>query len=366
MEPLDGRHARSPPSPSNDTQRGKARRALLALAAVTAAGAMAWGAWWWLAGRFIESTDDAYLQADSLTVAPKISGYVAQVLVADNQPVHRGDVLVRLDGRKYRAAADETSATITAREADQAKAEADLTQQDASIAEARAQLLGAQADALHAEAEVKRYAPLARSGAETQERLAELTNEQARAQSTLAARQAALRSAQSRYATLQAQVQQAKAQLGVARASDAQARLDFNDAEVRSPIDGRVGDRGVRLGQYVQPGTRLLTVVPLQALYLSANFKETQIGSMRPGQAVTGHVDALPGRDLLGHIDSFSPGTGAQFALLPPANATGNFTKIVQRVPVRIRLDVPDDLQGVLLPGLSATVEVDTRGAAHG
>ncbi|MFF7706738.1 efflux RND transporter periplasmic adaptor subunit [Pseudomonas sp. NPDC007930] len=354
-----------PPAPEAQ-QRGKARRVLLGLAAVAAVGALGWGGWYWLHGRFIESTDDAYLQADSLTVAPKISGYVAEVLVADNQPVHRGDVLVRLDGRKYRAAADETSATISARQADLAKAEADLTQQDASIAEAKAQVLGAQADARHAEAEVKRYAPLARSGAETQERLAELSNQQAVAQSTLAARQAALRSAQTRYGTLQAQVLQAKAQLGVAQASDAQARLDFDDAEVRAPIDGRVGDRGVRQGQYVQPGTRLLTVVPLQALYLTANFKETQLGAMRPGQAVNVRLDALPGRELAGTVDSFSPGTGAQFALLPASNATGNFTKIVQRVPVRIRLDLPADLQGVLVPGLSATVEVDTRGAEHG
>jgi len=351
------------PEETLNGQRGKARRILLTLAGVTLLVGCSWGAWWWLTGRFIESTDDAYLQADSISVAPKISGYVAEVLVTDNQSVKRGDVLVRLDARKYQAISDEGSATIAARNADLAKAEADLLQQDSTIAEARAQLQGAEADAQHAQTEVARYAPLARSGAEPEERLAQLNNQLAQARSTVAAKQAALRSSQTRYGTLQAQLKQAQAQLGVAKASEAQNQLDVGDAVILSPLDGKVADRGVRVGQYVQPGTRLLTVVPVDAIYLTANYKETQIGEMRPGQSVTVNVDALPGRDLKGHIDSLAPGTGAQFALLPPSNATGNFTKIVQRVPVRISLDVPDDIRPALMPGLSATVKVDTRTA---
>ncbi|AVE04032.1 multidrug ABC transporter permease [Pseudomonas palleroniana] len=360
----------APPSPQvipDDTvngQRGKARRILLSIATLALLVGLGWAAWWWLSGRFIETTDDAYLQADSISVAPKISGYVAQVLVSDNQNIKRGDVLVRLDARKYQAVSDEATATIAARQADFAKAQADLVQQDSTIAEARAQLQGAQADARHAQAEVARYAPLARSGAEPQERLAQLNNQLAQARSTVAAKQAALRSSETRYGTLQAQLKQAQAQLGVAKASEAQSQLDVDDAVIRSPLDGRVADRGVRVGQYVQPGTRLLTVVPISAIYLTANYKETQIGDMRPGQSVSVHVDALPGRKLEGHIDSLSPGTGAQFALLPPSNATGNFTKIVQRVPVRIALDIPEEVRIALMPGLSATVEVDTR--THG
>lgn len=360
----------APPSPQvmpEDTlngQRGKARRILLTLAGVAVLVGVSWAAWWWITGRFIETTDDAYLQADSISVAPKINGYVAKVLVSDNQNVKRGDVLIRLDARKYQAVSDQASATIAARNADYAKAQADLVQQDSTIAEARAQLQGAEADARHAQTEVARYAPLARSGAEPEERLAQLNNQLAQARSTVAAKQAALRSSQTRYGTLQAQLKQAQAQLGVAKASEAQSQLDVDDAVIRSPLDGRVADRGVRVGQYVQPGTRLLTVVPISAIYLTANYKETQIGGMRAGQTVTVHVDALPGRDLQGHIDSLAPGTGAQFALLPPSNATGNFTKIVQRVPVRIALDVPDDLRAALMPGLSATVEVDIR--THG
>jgi membrane fusion protein (multidrug efflux system) len=349
------------PEETTNGQRGKARRILLTLASVALLVGVAWAAWWWLNGRFIESTDDAYLQADSISVAPKISGYVGEVLVADNQTVKRGDVLVRLDARKYQAVSDESSATISARNADLAKAEADLVQQDSTIAEARAQLQGAQADTQHAQTEVARYAPLARSGAEPEERLAQLNNQLAQARSTMAAKQAALRSSETRYGTLQAQLKQAQAQLGVAKASGAQSQLDVDDAVIRSPLDGRIADRGVRVGQYVQPGTRLLTVVPVDAIYLTANYKETQIGKMRAGQTVTVHVDALPGNDLHGHIDSLAPGTGAQFALLPPSNATGNFTKIVQRVPVRIVLDIADDQRAALVPGLSATVEVDTR-----
>ncbi|MFS2155741.1 HlyD family secretion protein [Pseudomonas sp. Pseusp122] len=349
------------PEPTGNGQRGKARRILLLMAAAALIGGVAWAAYWWLEGRFIETTDDAYLQADSISVAPKISGYVGEVLVVDNQNVHRGDILVRLDARKYQAATDEATATIAARQADLAKAQADLVQQDSTIAEARAQLQGAQADARHAQGEVTRYAPLARSGAEPEEHLAQLNNQSLQARATLAAKEAALRSSETRYGTLQAQLKQAQAQLGVARAQAAQSQLDVDDAVIRSPLDGRIADRGVRVGQYVQPGTRLLTVVPVSSVYLTANYKETQIGGLRSGQSVTIHVDAWPGHDLNGRVDSLSPGTGAQFALLPPSNATGNFTKIVQRVPVRIVLDVSDEQRQTLVPGLSATVDIDTR-----
>lgn len=161
----------------------------------------------------------------------------------------------------------------------------------------------------------------------------------------------------------QAQIEQAKAQLAVAQASARQAQFDIHDTVIRSASAGRVGDRAVRVGQYVQPGSRLLTLVPVQDLYLEANFKETQIGMMRPGQPARILVDTLGGTELHGTVQSLSPGTGAQFALLPPQNATGNFTKIVQRVPVRIRVEAGKEARSVLVPGLSVTVHVDTRGA---
>jgi membrane fusion protein, multidrug efflux system len=297
-----------------------------------------WGAEWWRVGRFIESTDDAYLQADSVTVAPKVSGYVVEVYVSDNQSVPAGAPLVRLDSRQYQAALAQVTATTAARRADIARSEADLSLQRANIAQARAQLEGARANDTYALAQIRRYEPLVSSGAETGERLAELRNAHDQAAATVDADKAALESAQRQIGATQAQILQARAQLA-----------------------GRVGDRSVRVGQYVQPGTRLMTIVPVQDLYLEANFKETQIGRMRAGQPATIRIDALGGADLHGTVASFAPGTGSEFALLPPQNATGNFTKIVQRVPVRIRVDAGEEARKVLVPGLSVTVKVDTR-----
>ncbi|WP_322050723.1 HlyD family secretion protein [Paraburkholderia bannensis] len=333
----------------------------LGLGALVAAGV--WGGHWWLVGRFIESTDDAYLQADSVTVAPKVSGYITDVYVADNQTVKAGDPLVKLDARQYQVALDQANATIDARAADIQHADAQLAQQRANIAQAQAQQEVARVSLRHAQDEVTRYTPLAASGAETTERLAELKSNRDQAQATLAADSAAVEAQRSQIAALTAQQAQARAQLEAARASAAQSQLDLDNTVVKSALAGRVGDRTVRVGQYVQPGTRMLTVVPVQKTYLTANFKETQIGRMRIGQPVELYVDALPGHTLHGVVDSFSPGTGAQFALLPPENATGNFTKIVQRVPVRIRLDTGPETRGVLLPGMSVTVDVDTRSA---
>jgi membrane fusion protein, multidrug efflux system len=321
-----------------------------------------WGLRWWTVGRFIESTDDAYLQADSVTIAPKVSGYVAEVYVADNQSVKAGEPLVRLDRRQYQAVLEQANATIAARRADIERGAAELLQQQASIAQARAQLQGARSAESHATEEVKRYEPLVATGAETKEKLADLQNERAQAAATVAADVAAVQAAERQPAATQAQIDQARAQLEAAEASFRQAQLDTQDTVIRSTLDGRVGDRTVRVGQYAQPGTRLMTIVPVQDVYLEANFKETQIGLMRAGQPATIHVDALPGIDLHGTVVSFSPGTGSQFALLPPQNATGNFTKIVQRMPVRIHVDAGQETRQVLVPGLSVTVHVDTRG----
>ncbi len=319
---------------------------------------------WWLVGRFIQSTDDAYLQADSVTIAPKVSGYIAEVYVTDNQSVPAGTPLVRLDSRQYQAALDQVTATAAARKADIARSEADLLLQRANIEQARAQLQGAQANESYALAQIRRYEPLVSSGAETGERLAELRNAQNQAAATLEADKAALESAERQIGATQAQILQARAQLEAAAASAESARLDAEDTVVRSSIAGRVGDRTVRVGQYVQPGTRLMTIVPVQDLYLEANFKETQIGLDESRARTTGDHPrrrALSGADLHGTVASFAPGTGSEFALLPPQNATGNFTKIVQRVPVRIHVDAGEEARKVLVPGLSVTVKVDTR-----
>jgi membrane fusion protein (multidrug efflux system) len=344
-------------------KRGSRRFVLIGLALVALIAGGIWLGHWWLVGRFIERTDDAYLQADSVTVAPKVSGYVTDVFVADNQAVKAGDPLVRLDSRQYQAALDQANATIDARNADVQHAEAQLVQQRANIAQTVAQEEVARVSLRHAQDEVARYTPLAASGAETAERLAELKSNRDQAQATVAADHAAVESARSQLGALAAALGQAHAQLEASRASAAQSQLDLEHAVIKSSIAGRIGDRTVRVGQFVQPGTRMLSVVPVQDTYLTANFKETQIGHMRIGQPVDISVDALSGHALHGVVDSFSPGTGSQFALLPAENATGNFTKIVQRVPVRIRLKTGPDTRKVLLPGMSVTVNVDTRSA---
>jgi membrane fusion protein (multidrug efflux system) len=357
---VDGETVTQVEAPAAKTGIGR-RTVLLGIGAVLLIAGIVYGVRWWTVGRFIESTDDAYLQADSVTIAPKVSGYVAEVYVVDNQTVKTGDPLVRLDRRQYQAILEQANATIAARKADIARGAAELLQQQANIAQAKAQLEGARSSQTHAIQEVKRYEPLVATGAETNEKLADLVNARNQAASQVAADVAAVQAAERQPATTQAQIEQARAQLEAAEASFRQAQLDTQDTIVRSTLDGRVGDRTVRVGQYAQPGTRFMTIVPVQDVYLEANFKETQIGLMRAGQPATIHVDALSGTDLHGTVVSFSPGTGSQFALLPPQNATGNFTKIVQRVPVRIHIDAGQETRSVLVPGLSVTVKVDTR-----
>lgn len=316
---------------------------------------------WWTLGRFVQSTNDAFLQADQVAVAPRVAGYVEQVMVSDNQQVAAGQPLVRIDARDPQAKLDQALAQVDQGKASIAQAEAQIRGQEAQIAQAQAQLSGARVNAAFAAHQVDRYAPLSQSGAETAEHLDQLrqTRDQAKAKAQAGAAQ--VLAAQRQIDTLRAQIQVAQAQMEQAQAQARQARTDLDDAVVRASIAGRVGDRGVRPGQYVQPGTRMMTLVPVQNVYLTANFKETQLGLMRPGQPVEIKIDALGGRTLKGVVDSFAPGTGAQFALIPPNNATGNFTKIVQRVAVRVRVEAPSELRPVLLPGLSAEAAVDTR-----
>ena len=348
-----------------DAAQGKPsrKRVLIAIGIVAVVVGVAWGLRWWTVGRFVETTDDAYLKADSVTIAPKVSGYITEVLVDDNQAVAAGAPLARLDARQYQASLDQAKATLDARAADIQRAQAELKQQHANAEQAKAQADVSRVSLTHAEDDVTRYRPLVATGAETAERLASLVSTRDQARATLAANLAAARSATMQIGATEAQIAQARAQMEAAQAQLNQSKLDLDDTTLLSPVAGRVGDRTIRVGQYVQPGTRLMTVVPVQSLYLEANFKETQVGRMRVGQPATLHVDALKGTELHGAVESFAPGTGAQFALLPPENATGNFTKIVQRVPVRIRVDTGPETRKVLLPGLSVTVDVDTKAA---
>ena len=340
--------------------RSRVRLGLAALAVVLVLLGLVYGVRWFTHGRFVMSTDDAYLRADMVTVAPRVSGYIDAIYVAENQNVVAGQPLLRIDVRNYEDALSQQRASVDGRLADIAAAQNQIRQQEAAVAQSEAQLTGARASVEFAREQAERYKSLRDQGAETDERYAQAVNERNQAEASVLSATANVHVAQRQLATLQSQLKQMQAQLESARAAVNTAQLNLSDTLVRASISGRIGDDGARVGQYVQPGTRLMSIVPVQSVYLIANFKETQIRRMRVGQSATVRVDALGGSEIAGRVDSFAPGTGAQFALLPPENATGNFIKIVQRVPVRLRLLPPKELADRLLPGLSATVSVDT------
>ncbi|QKR99280.1 HlyD family secretion protein [Sphingomonas sp. CL5.1] len=336
------------------------------LVATLVAGILAAGLWYLdyeQTGQYRQSTNNAYVRADFVTISPKLGGYIERVLVSDNQPVRKGQLLAVLDPRDFRSGVAEAQAQVSAAEAGIRTARRTLDEQRASIAQANAQVASAAAAAAAAANEVRRYEPLAQSGAESRERLAALVLDRDRSFANLRAQRAAAVAARRMLATQDARIGQALAQRGAAEAQLSRASIDLGSIEIRSSIDGVVADKAVRAGQFVQPGTRLMSIVPTDQIYVQANFKETQVALMRVGQPVTIKVDALDGAELRGRVASFSPGTGAQFSLLPPENATGNFTKIVQRVPVRINIEAGPEARKVLRPGLSVEVTVDTVGA---
>jgi membrane fusion protein (multidrug efflux system) len=350
------------------------RKAMLAVGAAALVGAA--GAAWILTPKAAESTDAAYVQADSAVVAPRIRGQVAEVLVRHNQPVHRGDVLLRIDPEEYDARVASATADLANAQAAVGSARAALQQFEAEQSLAAANVRAAQtliastdAQSAKADADRKRYDNLVASGAVARRDADQFRAAAVTAQSDAAHSRAALDVARNQAGVtaakrpvLQAALAQAEAAAQRAKAALDLARQDLGWAVVRAPIDGVVGDRQAEPGDYVQPGTRLMTIVPLNAVYVTADFKETQIARMLPGQHARIKVDALPGVSLKGEVDSFAPGSGSQFSLLPFEPGTGNFTKIVQRVPVRIRLDPGQPALAKLRPGLSTTVKVDLKG----
>ena len=330
------------------------------------------GALWIAAPGRSVSTDNAYLQADSSVVAPKVRGLVADVLVRHNQRVHRGDPLLRIDAEEFDARVASATAGLQDARSSVAAAQAALAALDAEEALAASNVRAAQtsirsseAQQALAEADRRRFDALIASGAvarrdaeqyRTAAVTAQANAEHSRAEFAVSRDQAAVTRA--KRLTLRANLAQAEAAVASAQAALDLAQQDQANTLVRAPIDGVVGDRQVEPGDYVQPGTRLLTVVPLDALYVIANFKETQTARMVAGQSASVEVDALPGQTLKGRVESFAPGSGSQFSLLPFEPGTGNFTKIVQRVPVRIRFDADQAALARLRPGLSSTVTV--------
>jgi membrane fusion protein, multidrug efflux system len=342
------------------SQESVKRAALALVLAVGVAGTADFGYRYVTTGRYLESTDDAYVKADSTIISPKVSGYIAQVVVGDNQPVNAGQLLARIDDRDFRAALDQAHADVAASEAAVRNLDAQLALQQPIIEQETADVAAAEANLKFAQEEQARYDGLMKSGSGTIQR-AQQTDAGLRASNAqLQHSKSGLLAAERKVDVLTTERARAVAQLDRARAVEAQAALNLSYTQIKAPVDGTVGARSLRVGQYVQAGTQLMAVVPLDAVYVVANFKETQLTHVRDGQPVEIRIDSFHGTTLKGHVDSLSPASGLEFALLPPDNATGNFTKIVQRVPVKIVLD-DHSLTGLLRPGMSAEPTVDTK-----
>jgi len=339
------------------------KRAALALLLTSGiAGVAVFGHYYLTIGRYLQATDDAYVKADSTIIAPKVSGYISEVLVADNEQVKAGQLLARIDDRDFRAALNQARADVAAAEAAVKNLDAQIELQDPLIRQQAAEVDATEANLKFAQQERGRYDELMKTGAGTIQR-AQQTDAALRSQTAqLQQGKAGLIAANKKVEVLSTQRAQAIAQLDRAGAVEQQAALNLSYTEIMAPVGGTVGARTLRVGQYVQAGTQLMAVVPLDQIYVVANFKETQLTYVRNGQPVQLTVDSFHSTRLKGHVDSVSPASGLEFALLPPDNATGNFTKIVQRVPVKIVLD-DQSLNGLLRPGMSAEPTVDTKAA---
>jgi membrane fusion protein (multidrug efflux system) len=340
------------------------RRTALALAgALAVAGAADFGHYYLTTGRYLETTDDAYVKADSTIIAPKVSGYIAEVLVSDNEPMKAGQLLARIDDRDFKTALHQARADVAASEAAVKNLNAQIELQEPLIQQQAAEVDASEANLKFAQEERTRYDGLMKSGSGTIQR-AQQTDAALHAQTAqLQQGKSGLIAANKRIEVLSTERAKAVAQLDHARAVEQQAALNLSYTQITAPVDGTVGARSLRVGQYVQAGTQLMAVVPLDAVYVVANFKETQLAHVRNGQPVELKVDSFHSIRLKGHVDSLAPASGLEFALLPPDNATGNFTKIVQRVPVKIVLD-DQGLNGLLRPGMSAVPTVNTKSAA--
>jgi membrane fusion protein (multidrug efflux system) len=342
--------------------RGVSRRHLLALGvSLVAIATAAYGAQWATTGRFIETTDDAYVGGDVTAIAPHVAGFVSEIAVSDNQHVRQGALLMRLDDRDFRAALDHAKAALANKQASLADLEAKYGAQQAAIRQADADLSAKLAQAKFAQDDDARYQGLARAVAVSRQDVQRAESVDQVAQSTVAAARADVSGANEQLQVIAADIDEARADVAQAQADVKTASLNLGYTEIRAPVDGYVGNRAVRVGAYVPVGAYLASVIPAHGLWVDANLKEDQLARVKPGEAVTISADVLPGQEFHGRVESVAPGTGSVFSVIPPENATGNFTKIVQRVPVRIALDARDAQLGGLRPGLSITASIDTR-----
>ena len=355
---------RSAARPSTGTLLSGARlkRAALALAVIGGVFAAAdYGWYYWTTGQYLVSTDDAYVDVHSATISPKISGYISDVPVNDTQHVKAGDVIARIDPRDYQTALDGARANVAATQATIDTLTQQIAQQHLVVEQAQQQVASDQAALIYSQQDYQRYTTLERTGYGTMQRAQQARSDIVQKQAKLDSDKAGVARAEKQIAVLQGQLEQARASLAQQQANEHQAELNLSYTTITAPFDGTIGVRNIQVGQYVQAGTQLMAVVPLQSVYITANYMETQLTHVRAGQPVTINIDTFDGTVVHGHVESVAPASGQQFALLPPDNATGNFTKIVQRIPVKIVVDPSDPLAGQLRPGMSVEPTIDTK-----
>jgi membrane fusion protein (multidrug efflux system) len=338
------------------------RSVLLGLGLLGCLAAAAWyGDYWWTTGRFIVSTDDAYVGAHAATFEAKVSGYISAIEFDDNTHVRAGDVIARIDDGDYQLAVQTTKDNIATEQATINRIQQQVAAQEAAVSQAKAQLDSALAGQTRAELELKRQQELATRQFASQQTLEQAQQNRDQAIAAVHGAQAGVQTAEANVAVLKAQQNEAANTLKQYQTALAKAERDLSFTVIRAPFDGVIGNRSVQVGDYVQPGQRLASLVPLDAVYIDANFKETQLAGLVPGQHVAISVDALSNRSIDGTVVSFAPASGSVFSLLPPDNATGNFTKIVQRVAVRIAVSADVAREAVLRPGMSVIASINTK-----
>jgi membrane fusion protein (multidrug efflux system) len=349
------------PAPQKNRPAILKRAALAVLIAAVGLGVGKLAYDWWTVGRFIENTDDAYVGGDVTVIAPKVAGFIAQLDVTDNQQVHAGDLLLKLDDRDYRATLAKADAAVAVQQATLQNLDATRHLQEAMVAQAQAEIAASDAEVVRTHDDQVRYKQLLSTDSASAQSAEAADTDYKRALADGEKYKAALAAAQRQLDVIATQKLQVQAAVNEAIAQRDLAQLDVGYTELRAPIDGTVGNRNAQTGAYATIGSQLISLVPASGLWVDANYKESQLAKMHPGSPATIELDSIPGEVFHGHVVSIAPATGAQFSVLPPENATGNFTKIVQRVAVRIALDHEADALGQLRPGLSVTAKVDTR-----
>jgi membrane fusion protein (multidrug efflux system) len=349
------------PAPRRLSRKPNRRRLIVSIGAIAVIATLGLGARWWLFGRYMISTDDAYVGAHNTTLASKISGYVESIRVPDNATVHAGDVIATIDNGDYQLAVDAAREKAATQQATVDRIGRQVVAQQANVDQAKAQMVSALAEARRTRLELQRQQALAARSFASAQTLEQAIANNDKAAAAIDSAQAMIDAAAANLDVLKAQQQEALRLLDELQTALAKAVRDLSFTVIRAPVDGVFSNRAVQTGDYVQTGQRVASLVPLGEIYIDANFKETQLARIHPGQPVSVSLDAFPQHDIHGRVASLSPASGSVFSLLPPDNATGNFTKIVQRLPVRIELPTGVAVQRVLRPGMSVVVTVNTK-----